>query len=782
MLQGALSLRVAAAALLAALAWTGSAEAASGQRRGACAAPQVTSAYAGSVRRALQADRDVWGNELLRSSGGPTYDKAARYLHPLLLAAAPSRGKPKYLTDSGVYYLPFGWPAGGFGARVVALHVADGSEVLAGRVNGPNLTIRVGGERYGACLSRLATPQLYQGYLPVLETRYVDAAGVRYRQESFAGRIDETHGLVSFVRLTADASRSKRDVRIAFTPSAKHLRLSADRTALVRGPSTYMYVGPGAVYDGRTVSFLIPAGATGTVYVGWFVDPQASKPFVLDDDTYAAARQTVADFWNGRLQSAATFETPERRVNDAARSLLIQNAMLAWRYSVGNTYEELSNAEMMEVAQVMGAYGFQHVDEAILRTATWRKLSKSANWNMGERLLASARYYALFHDRAYLARHTPTLASYVARLGHRLAKNGHRLLPRERFSADIGVRVFGLHSQAVVWNGLREMAAVWSQTGHPGLAARARRIAAQLGAGLRSASRKQASRLKDGTLFVPVRLGDGERPYRRLTATRSGSYWNLVMPYALASGIFRPGSPEARGVLSYLLAHGSRILGLVRAGAYSLYGKSRFPVSGTDQVYGLNVSRFLADNDQPDQLVLSLYGQLAAGMTQGTFVSGEGATIAPIRGEYYRKMLLPPNAGSNSAFLETLRLMLVHETEGPLGMPNGLQLAFSTPRGWLRPGSRIAVTDAPTSFGPLTYQLTALDGEVDGLLEVPSSWRLEKLQLRLRLPAGRRLTAVLVDGRPYRRFDPRTGTIDLSGRRGTIQLTARFRPARDSAA
>jgi hypothetical protein len=776
MLQGSPSLRAATAACLVALAWT--TPASGGARRAAtCVKPEVTAAYAGSVRRALESDRDLWGNALLRSTGGPTYDKAARYLHPLLLAAEPSRGKPRYLTDSGVYYVPFGWPAGGFGAHVVALHVADGGEVLAGRANGPKLTIRVGGERYGACLSRLATPQLYDGYLPMLETRYTDAAGIRYRQESFAGRIDETHGLVSFVRLTADASRSHRGVRVGFTPSAKHLHLGADGTALVRGPNTYMYLAPGATYDGGTVSYSVAAGTVASIYVGWFVDPQTSKPFALDDESYLAARQKLADFWNGRLQAAATFQTPERRVNDAERSLLIQNATLAWRYSVGNTYEELPNAEMMEAAQVMGAYGFQGVSEAILRTASWRKLSKSANWNMGERLLASARYYALFHDRRYLDRHTPTLAAYVAELGHRLAANGRRLLPRERFSADIGVRVFGLHSQAVVWNGLREMAAVWAQTGHPGLAARARRIAAKLGAGLRTASRKQSERLSDGSLFVPVRLADGEKPYAALTATRSGSYWNLVMPYALASGIFRPRGPQADGVLSYLLAHGSRILGLVRAGAYSLYRKSRFPVSGTDQVYGLNVARFLADNDQPDQLVLSLYGQLAAGMTQGTFVSGEGATIAPIRGEYYRKMLLPPNAGSNSAFLETLRLMLVHETDGSLGVPDGLELAFATPRAWLRRGSHVGVTNAPTSFGSLSYELTVLDREVDGTVDVPLSSRLRSLRLRLRLPAGRRLTAVLVNGHASRRFDRRTGTIDLSGRRGHLELVARFSPS-----
>src|SRR5439155_10455605 len=173
-----------------------------------------------------------------------------------------------------------------FGAHTVALHVADGSEVLADWMNGRKLTIRVGagsGERYGSCLSQLATPQLLDGYLPVLETRYVDASGVRYRQESFAGRIDETHGLVSFVRLTADASRSKRGVRIVFTPSARRLQVSADGTSLVHGGNTYLYLGAGAHYDGTSVAYSVPAGTSATVYLGWFVDPHPSKPFVLDE-------------------------------------------------------------------------------------------------------------------------------------------------------------------------------------------------------------------------------------------------------------------------------------------------------------------------------------------------------------------------------------------------------------------------------------------------------------------------------------------------------------------
>ena len=131
------------------------------------------------------------------------------------------------------------------------------------------------------------------------------------------------------------------------------------------------------------------------------------------------------------------------------------------------------------------------------------------------------------------------------------------------------------------------------------------------------------------------------------------------MPYALASGFFssRTGS-RPRDILRYMLGHGSRLLGLVRAGAYPLYGtaplsRSPAPTRST----ALNVARFLADNDQPDQLVLSLYGTLARGDDAEHVRLRRGGDGRPARGAAYRSMYLPPNGGtSNSAFLETLRL------------------------------------------------------------------------------------------------------------------------------
>jgi hypothetical protein len=285
---------------------------------------------------------------------------------------------------------------------------------------------------------------------------------------------------------------------------------------------------------------------------------------------------------------------------------------------------------------------------------------------------------------------------------------------------------------------------------------------------------KSQRRLPDGALFLPAQLLDGVKPYDRVTRSRLGSYWNLVTPYALASGFFQPRGRETNGAYAYMLGHGSRLLGLVRAGAYALYGRNApYPVSGTDQVYGTNVSRFLADNDRPDQLVLSLYGQLGAAMTPGTFVAGEAASVAPLAGTSYRAMYLPPNGAANAAFLETLRLMLVHETTDARGVARGLELAYSTPRAWLRPGGEIGVRNVPTSFGAISFALTATDDGVRVSVDVPGRRPLPEVKLRLRLPKGERLRTVILDGRPYAAVNRATGTIVLPHRTGHVELMAR---------
>jgi hypothetical protein len=166
---------------------------------------------------------------------------------------------------------------------------------------------------------------------------------------------------------------------------------------------------------------------------------------------------------------------------------------------------------------------------------------------------------------------------------------------------------------------------------------------------------------------------------------------------------------------------------------------------------------------------------LGAAMTPDTFVSGEAASVAPLGGATYRSMYMPPNSASNSAFLETLRLMLVHETRDADGRPVGLELAYSTPRPWLGVGKTIAVHEAPTSFGPLSYELRSVPGRIEGTVEIPSRTPPRAVRLRLRLPHAVRIAAVRVNGL-RRPLDKRTGTIDVSRLRGTLQVVAVLRP------
>ena len=346
--------------------------------------------------------------------------------------------------------------------------------------------IEAGEERYGSCLARLATPQLEDGWLPILETSYTDAGGHEYREESFASD-------ASYVRLT-------------------------------RGSQTTYFA-----FDGRRRA--------------------------IDASAYAQARAKLVADWRTKLAEGASITTPDTRVNDAVRNLLVQNLLMGFRYSVGNAYDLYEFPESLAASAVLGEYGFPDAERAIVAGSFRREPHLYPNWEAGQRLLETARYVRLSGDRAFLTENLPRLRAYVRQLAGRIGANG--LLPKERYASDLRDSGYSLNGQAVCLQGLRAIAPL-APSLHAGDAA------ARLARGLRTALTKSERRLPDGSLYVPARLLAGEQPHDRITATRVGSYWNLVIPDALASGLVPPGSAEARGILRYLDRHGSRLLGLLR--------------------------------------------------------------------------------------------------------------------------------------------------------------------------------------------------------------------------
>lgn len=769
-----------------------------------CAPLQLTERYKSGVLRALESKTDLWGEEALARPEGPTYDNLKDYLTPLLLTRQARAFGP--LTQTQVHYLPFGQPAGPEGRGPIALHVADGSQVLSDQALRTNVARRwmsayvgAGGqELYGSCLSRLEDPRLAEGYLPILRTEYRDADGVRYVQESFATRLAETGTLASFVKLTArgdDTDRATARVRFALSDTG----LAADGNRLVKDGQTYLAFSEGGTPDGAGVSYTLDLSddRDRSVYVVRPISPAVSAPRLADAAGYASARSAVEAYWDARLSEGAQFSVPEDRVMDAQRNLLIQNLLMTWRYSVGNAYEAFYQPESSDTASTLGEYGFTDVYRTSLQTLL--PLSKEGAkpltpprrrvWEQGEKLSHAAHYYQLTRDPSFIAQNLATYRAYFDDYVRQRAADPYGLVAPQDYSSDIKKSVHGLHHQTVAWRGLRDMLRVWDLTGRSDLVAQYRPFVQAFSDSLRAAISASETRLPDGALFVQAQILENEPPYDPLTGTTLGGYWNLVAPYGFGSGFFRPGGDEAAGILQYVNTYGGRLLGMTRARD-----------SAANSVYGVQYAQFLADNDQADRLVLALYGKLAHGMTRNTFIAGESDNVGPIqtkwpdcrglRGcvfpspstgwtpdEYYRASFNPPNTASNTMFLKTLRLMLLHETWDDAGTPAGLELAYATPRGWLEDGQVIRVKDAPTLFGPISYTIrSSLDRhQVEGEVVLPERDPIGRLSLRLRVPKGKRMAQVLLNGRGTRGFDPDTETIDLTGQTGTVRFRVLYR-------
>jgi len=217
-------------------------------------------------------------------------------------------------------------------------------------------------------------------------------------------------------------------------------------------------------------------------------------------------------------------------------------------------------------------------------------------------------------------------------------------------------------------------------------------------------------------------------------------------------------------------------------------------------VYEVEQLKFLADNDEADQIVLTFYGKLAHGMTRNTFIAGESHNIGPMltkwpscRGqagcvppsvdagwapdEYYRAMYLPPNTANNATFLNALRTMLVRTASDKLELPRGLKLAYATPRGWLEQGKTVRIAGVPTEFGTLAYEITSAieHHQVHAVVDVPSRDPIESLSLRLRVPKGYGMVNVHVNGKEWKAFDAAAETVDLSGLTGRVTVVVHYR-------
>ena len=253
---------------------------------------------------------------------------------------------------------------------------------------------------------------------------------------------------------------------------------------------------------------------------------------------------------------------------------------------------------------------------------------------MGEKLLASAAHFRLFRDRAFVARvdaDAPRLRRGARPADRPRARPGcSRASATPRTSPTRSTASTPRPSSGRGCAGWRR---VWAATGERALARRCAALAARLGPACAAPCASRSGGSRTARCSSRSACSDDEEPYGSLTETRLGSYWNLVMPYALASGLFPPRGPQANGVLALhaaarLAAARARARRRVRALRPSRPSPSRAPTRSTGSTWRASSPT----TTRPTSSCSSLYGQLAAAMTPGTFVAGEAASVAPLRG------------------------------------------------------------------------------------------------------------------------------------------------------
>lgn len=720
--------------------------------------------YEKRINDALHELRDVWGEEMI-ASGGATYEKMQGYLRPLFYSAGIRTWE-----EQGVHNILF---AQENGVKPLYVALCDGSRIALNRYDSTNdMTLYVGAtgsDVFGSDLSRLDGPRLGGGFYPILQTAYVSQEGVRYEQQSFATFVPCVNSLVAMTRITVCSPVDcAQTLRIVHGADAQQ-----DHVAFSEGS---MF---GRVF---MTQLYLEAERPHTLYYFWSPDQSIREIVKADAETYDRGMNRWKEYWNAALERGSVFNVPEQKVMDSQRNLLIQNLVLRHRYSLGNgAYDEdVFHPETGDAATTLLQYGYAPEARQTLESLYGFQLRSYYFWEKGERLAHGAEYYDFTRDDYFLNKWFTEYQSYLDDFVNAIKLDPRGMLTPQALSSDISSDEYYTHSQTVAWRGMRDAAKMLEARGLlknkevPEYVQRLRDS-------IEVAVDRSIIDVGDGTLFLPVILYDKKREvYTPITQTRLGSYWNLVIPYAFDSGLFDYRTERMTRMVDFMHCHGGLMLGMLRFNFYGTpigsYRKNAIPAyytTGVDNVYLLSYLRTIAQMDDAERLIVSFYGRMVHGQTPETFCSGEGDNIGVYPGIVDRCSFGSWNNGNNATWLQCLRLLLLRESHNPeTGDKENLYIAHAVPRQWLEQGKVIEFEDAPTLFGNVSCRIVS-DVAHDGVhvdLSVPTRDPIKGLYLKLRLPDGKRMRSVVINGAEHAKFDPQSEVIDLSGMTGKLSI------------
>jgi len=122
------------------------------------------------------------------------------------------------------------------------------------------------------------------------------------------------------------------------------------------------------------------------------------------------------------------------------------------------------------------------------------------------------------------------------------------------------------------------------------------------------------------------------------------------------------------------------------------------------------------------------------------------------------------------SFLSQTRLMFVVERG------EELWLAPCITSNWLQDGQTVSVRNAPTRFGPVSYNITShvKEGFIEATVQMPVRNAPRAVVVRVRHPEGKAMKSVTVNGEAYGGFDALKEVVRLRGTVGETRVRAEF--------
>jgi hypothetical protein len=459
--------------------------------------------------------------------------------------------------------------------------------------------------------------------------------------------------------------------------------------------------------------------------------------------------------WNERLRGAMTVELPDNRMTDMARFSLVRAMMTrsAGFPKYGAVDKNYANNEhdgfpdtftveteaMLEwgLIERAGAYIDNYFGQFVRDNGTLLYRGPETG-QFGRMLTVLAAYVERGGDPALLLKYrkridaiTDILLTMRAKARELPAGDPARGMLVGWSEADAVLETdpqrymqpyFSNSTEAA--RGFADLGRVWVRLGEGVQGQRLVEEAAALSADIQQAI-KLSTLTVDSESSFPTIAGAREPFHVVLQRDKSDPQWRSYRSWMemLHSGNLAP--DQVANIVDYRARHHDTVLGLPMAYGYKTGESAGFLSYGHG--YGL------IQIDRVREALLMTYSHMAHQYTRGMWMAPET-----------RKLLTDdwsaPYCGP-ATLVQPMMLKWLLVFEEPV--KDELWLAKGCPRAWLEPGKRVAVKDAPTRWGRVSYTIEAKRGRIEAEVELPETMAAE---VRLRLRAPRPLRGVTIDG------------------------------------